>query len=187
MDVGSRRVLHRGQIDVARRLAAGAPDLQPRKAAVDRLVDGRRRVDRLAVGPHALVPAFACELDLWSFDFVVGTQGRDDIRRDNRALFRISAVDYRSPSAMAGFFVGARFKAGRLRPAMKAVPTCRRAVYLHRHPSSWRSVVTESLRTFRTRKAAGCGLSKRLLSLRGLVAGEGLEPTSQISSTKTIN
>jgi hypothetical protein len=52
-------VLHGGEIDVARRLAAGALDLQPRKTAVDRLIDGRRRIDRLAVGPHPLVPAFA--------------------------------------------------------------------------------------------------------------------------------
>src|ERR1700681_396799 len=52
-------MLHTGQIDVARRLAAGTPDLEPGKAAVDGLVDGRRRVDRFAVAPHPLVPAFA--------------------------------------------------------------------------------------------------------------------------------
>src|ERR1700677_2747579 len=48
-----------GEIDVARRLAAGALDLQPREAAVDGLVDGRRWIDRFAIGPHSLIPAFA--------------------------------------------------------------------------------------------------------------------------------
>src|ERR1700722_7410336 len=56
---GGRRMLHAGQVDVARRLAAGAPDLEPGKSAVDGLVGGRRRIDRFAVGPHPLVPAFA--------------------------------------------------------------------------------------------------------------------------------
>jgi hypothetical protein len=51
-------VLHRRQIDIARRPATGALDLQPGKAAVNGLVYGRRRVDRLAVAPHPLVPAF---------------------------------------------------------------------------------------------------------------------------------
>jgi hypothetical protein len=37
MDERGRRALHRGEIDVARRLAAGALDFQPRKAPVDRL------------------------------------------------------------------------------------------------------------------------------------------------------
>src|ERR1700760_688111 len=45
--------------DVARSLAAGAPDLQPRKATVDGLVDGRRRIDRLAGAPKSLVPTLA--------------------------------------------------------------------------------------------------------------------------------
>jgi hypothetical protein len=49
----------RSEVDVARRLAPGAPDLQPWKAAINGLVDGRRRIDRLAVAPHPLVPAFA--------------------------------------------------------------------------------------------------------------------------------
>jgi hypothetical protein len=35
-------VLHAGKVDVAWRLTAGASDLQPGKAAVDSLVDGRR-------------------------------------------------------------------------------------------------------------------------------------------------
>jgi hypothetical protein len=52
-------MLHGGEIHVARRLATGAPDLKPGKAAVDGLVDGRRRVDRLAVRPHPLIPTFA--------------------------------------------------------------------------------------------------------------------------------
>src|ERR1700721_3149749 len=43
-----RRVLHGRKVDVARRLAAGALDLKPWEAAVDRLVDGRRRLDWLA-------------------------------------------------------------------------------------------------------------------------------------------
>jgi hypothetical protein len=55
-------MLHGSEIDVARRLAAGALDLQPRKTAVDRLVNGRRRIDRLAIRPHALVPGFAEQL-----------------------------------------------------------------------------------------------------------------------------
>ena len=49
-------MLHRGEVDVARRLAAGAADLQPGEAAIDGLVDGRRRVDRFAVARHPLVP-----------------------------------------------------------------------------------------------------------------------------------
>ena len=53
---GGRRVLHGGAVDVARRLAAGALDFRPWEAAVDGLVDGRRRIDRFAIGPHPLVP-----------------------------------------------------------------------------------------------------------------------------------
>ena len=37
-------------------------DLQPGEAAVDGLVDGRRRIDRFAVAPHPLVPTFAKQL-----------------------------------------------------------------------------------------------------------------------------
>jgi hypothetical protein len=40
-------------------LSPRALDLQPIVAAVDSLVDRRRRIDRLAVGPHPLVPALA--------------------------------------------------------------------------------------------------------------------------------
>jgi hypothetical protein len=47
------------QVDIAGRLAARAPNLQPREATVDGLIYGRRRVDRFAVAPHPLVPAFA--------------------------------------------------------------------------------------------------------------------------------
>lgn len=54
-----RGMLHRRKIDVARRLATRALDLQPGKTTVDGLVDGRRRIDRFAVRPHPLVPAFA--------------------------------------------------------------------------------------------------------------------------------
>ena len=52
----------RGQVDVPPRLAAGALDLEPRIAAVERLVDRRLWIDRAAVGPHPLVPAFAEKL-----------------------------------------------------------------------------------------------------------------------------
>ena len=41
------------------RLATRALNLQPGKAAVDGLVDRRRGVDRLAVGPHPFVPTLA--------------------------------------------------------------------------------------------------------------------------------
>jgi hypothetical protein len=52
-------VLHGREIDVAWRLASGALDLQPRKAAVDGLVDRGRRIDRFAVRPHPFVPTLA--------------------------------------------------------------------------------------------------------------------------------
>src|SRR3954451_3681640 len=52
----------RGQVDLALGPAARALDLEPRVAAVDALVDGRRRIDRPAVGPHLLVPGFAQQL-----------------------------------------------------------------------------------------------------------------------------
>src|ERR1700733_15860589 len=52
MHEGRRRMLHRCQIDVARRLASRALNLQPGEAAVDSLVDGGRWVDWLAVTPH---------------------------------------------------------------------------------------------------------------------------------------
>jgi hypothetical protein len=55
-------MLHRREVDVARRLATRAADLQPGKAAVDGLVDRRRRVDRLAVAPHSLIPTPAQQL-----------------------------------------------------------------------------------------------------------------------------
>jgi hypothetical protein len=51
-----------GAFVVARRLAPGALDLQPWKAAIDGLVDGGRRIDRLAVAPHSFVPALAKQL-----------------------------------------------------------------------------------------------------------------------------
>jgi hypothetical protein len=54
---GCRDVRQFGKRDITLCPAPGAFDLQPREAAVERLVDRRRRVDRLAVGPHALVPA----------------------------------------------------------------------------------------------------------------------------------
>jgi hypothetical protein len=61
MHEGGRRMLHRRQVDVARRLAARACDFEPWVAPVDCLVDRRRRVEWLAVRPHPLVPTFAKE------------------------------------------------------------------------------------------------------------------------------
>src|SRR4051794_11058774 len=55
---GGRRVLHRRKVDLARRLTSGAADFQPGEASVDGLVDGRRLVDRFAIAPHPLIPAF---------------------------------------------------------------------------------------------------------------------------------
>jgi hypothetical protein len=56
MDEGGRGVLHRCQIDIARRLAACALNFQPRETAVHRrLIHGRRRIDWFAVGPHPFV------------------------------------------------------------------------------------------------------------------------------------
>ena len=49
------------EIDLVRRLAARALDLKPRIAAIYRLVDGRRGIDRFSVRPHPLVPAFSQE------------------------------------------------------------------------------------------------------------------------------
>jgi hypothetical protein len=62
MHEGSRRGLDRREVDVARRLAPRALDLQPRKAAVDGLIDGGRGINRLPVALHSLVPAFAEQL-----------------------------------------------------------------------------------------------------------------------------
>jgi hypothetical protein len=45
-------VLHRREIDVARRLAPCALDLQPGKAAVDGLVDSWGWIDRLTIAPQ---------------------------------------------------------------------------------------------------------------------------------------
>lgn len=50
-------MLPRREVDVAWRLAPGAPDLQPRKAAVYRPVDGGRSIGSPS-GPHPFVPAF---------------------------------------------------------------------------------------------------------------------------------
>ena len=52
-------MFHSGEVDVAWRLATRALNLQPGKSAVDGLVDRRRGVDRLSVGPHPFVPALA--------------------------------------------------------------------------------------------------------------------------------
>ena len=49
-------MLHRSEVDVARRLATCAANLQPGEAAIDGLVDGRGRIDRFAVARHPLVP-----------------------------------------------------------------------------------------------------------------------------------
>ena len=45
---GGRRVLHRSEVDVARRLAARAPDLQPGVSSIHGLVDSAREVDSSA-------------------------------------------------------------------------------------------------------------------------------------------
>jgi hypothetical protein len=50
---GGRPVLHRRWIDLARRLAPRALNLQPGEAAIDRLVDCWGRVDWFTVGPDA--------------------------------------------------------------------------------------------------------------------------------------
>ena len=55
-------MFHGCEVDVAGRLAARALNLQPGKAAVEGLVDCRRGVDRLAIGPHPLIPALAEQL-----------------------------------------------------------------------------------------------------------------------------
>jgi very-short-patch-repair endonuclease len=52
MDECGGRVAQRGQVDVPLGPAARALDLEPSVAAVDRLVDRRRRVDRLTFGPE---------------------------------------------------------------------------------------------------------------------------------------
>jgi hypothetical protein len=50
-----RRVFHRGEVEVARRLAPRALDIPPGKAAVNGLI--RDRIYWLAVGPRPFVPA----------------------------------------------------------------------------------------------------------------------------------
>jgi len=55
---GGRRVFEGRQIDIVRGLATRTLDFQPGKAAVDRLVNCWGGVDRLAIAPHPLVPAF---------------------------------------------------------------------------------------------------------------------------------
>jgi hypothetical protein len=52
----------RGEVDGARRAAARTGDLKPQIATIDRLIDRRRGIDRLAIGPNAFVPALACEI-----------------------------------------------------------------------------------------------------------------------------
>jgi hypothetical protein len=52
-------VLQRREVDIAGGFASRTLNLQPGEAAVDGLVDGRRRINRLAVAPHPLVPASA--------------------------------------------------------------------------------------------------------------------------------
>lgn len=59
MDKGCSGVRQRSQINITPGLAARALDFQPRITTVDRLVDGRRGIDWLAVRPHAFVPALA--------------------------------------------------------------------------------------------------------------------------------
>jgi len=57
-----RHMRQSAEIDIARRLAARALNLQPREAAVDGLIDCRRWIDGAAVAPHAFVPALTGEV-----------------------------------------------------------------------------------------------------------------------------
>jgi hypothetical protein len=59
MDAGRWHIWQRAKVNAARRPAARALDFQPCITTVNRLVDGGRRVDRTAVGPHPLIPALA--------------------------------------------------------------------------------------------------------------------------------
>ncbi len=52
----------RAEIDIARRLASRAFDLQPWETPVDGLIDCRARVDGDAVRPHLLIPALTGEV-----------------------------------------------------------------------------------------------------------------------------
>jgi hypothetical protein len=55
---------HGSGIGLARHLAARALDLMPRIAALCRLVDSRRGIDRFSIRPHRLVPDGIRLLDL---------------------------------------------------------------------------------------------------------------------------
>ena len=89
---GGRRVLHCRQIDVARRFATRALDLQLGKAAVHSLVDRGRRINRLAVAPHSLVPAFAQQpLACCSMVLAFARISADSVRRRDAASFRVLA------------------------------------------------------------------------------------------------
>ena len=57
-----RHVAQRAEIDIARRLAARALDLQPWEAAVDGLIDGRRRIDGAAIRAYPFIPALTGEV-----------------------------------------------------------------------------------------------------------------------------
>jgi hypothetical protein len=54
--------LQRAEINLPLCLASGAHDFEPGETAIDRLLNGRRGVDRPAVAPHLLVPALAGEV-----------------------------------------------------------------------------------------------------------------------------
>jgi hypothetical protein len=56
---GGRRTGQGDEVHIAFRLASQAFDFEPGVAAVDELVDRRRRVDGFAVCPNPLVLAFA--------------------------------------------------------------------------------------------------------------------------------
>lgn len=56
-----RHVRQRGEIDIARRQASAALDLQPCETAVGGLIDCRARVDWSAVASHLLIPRLASE------------------------------------------------------------------------------------------------------------------------------
>jgi hypothetical protein len=57
-----RHMRQRAEIDIARRQASAALDLQPWEAAVDGLIDGRARIDWSAVAPHLFIPALTGEV-----------------------------------------------------------------------------------------------------------------------------
>jgi hypothetical protein len=52
----------RRKVDIPSCLAARTLDLEPWKAAIQRLIDRWRRIDRFSIRPHAFIPTFAGQL-----------------------------------------------------------------------------------------------------------------------------